>query len=71
MKFTDEHDQFRSAIRDLVEREINPHCDTWEADGIFPAHDLFAKLGRVGVLGVEEQGAVGSGGVEDPVLVEA
>ncbi|HMS13142.1 MAG TPA: acyl-CoA dehydrogenase family protein [Microthrixaceae bacterium] len=64
MKFTDEHDQFRSAIRDLVEREINPHCDTWEADGIFPAHDLFAKLGRVGVLGIEYDEAYGGQGAD-------
>ena len=29
MLFTSEHEQFRAAVRRLVEEEINPRCDEW------------------------------------------
>ena len=51
MQFTAEHDLFRKTVRDVVEHEINPHIDEWEAAGIFPAHELFPKLAAVGLLG--------------------
>jgi len=62
MLFSAEHDLFRKSIRDLVEREINPHVDEWEAAGIFPAHTLFAKLGDAGFLGLEYDPADGGQG---------
>ena len=33
---TPEHEQFRKAVRDLVEKEINPHVDEWEEAGHLP-----------------------------------
>jgi citronellyl-CoA dehydrogenase len=45
-----------------VEKEINPHVDKWEAAGLFPAHEVFKKLGRLNLLGVnkpEEYGGMG------------
>ncbi len=56
---TDEHRLFRKTLRDLVEREINPYVDEWEAARTFPAHDLFPKLGAVGLLGLEYDESVG------------
>ena len=53
MQFTPEHDAFRATIRGFVENEINPHCDEWEAAGIFPAHELFPKLAKLGAFGLE------------------
>ncbi|MDQ1307185.1 MAG: citronellyl-CoA dehydrogenase [Actinomycetota bacterium] len=53
MQFTPEHDAFRATIRGFVENEINPHCDEWEAAGIFPAHELFPKLAQLGAFGLE------------------
>jgi alkylation response protein AidB-like acyl-CoA dehydrogenase len=50
---TPEHEAFRKVVRDLVEGEINPHVDEWEAAGIFPAHELFPKLAAIGALGLE------------------
>ncbi len=44
MQFTPEHDLFRKTVRDLVEREIDPHIDEWERTGFFAAHELFPKL---------------------------
>jgi len=54
MRFTDEHRQLRRTVRDFVEKEINPHADEWERAGIFPAHEVFAKLGKLGLLGVSK-----------------
>ena len=41
MHFTAEHEQFRSTVRQVVQREIDPYIDEWEAAGTFPAHELF------------------------------
>ena len=52
MYFTEEHEMFRQSVRAFVEKEINPHADEWEEAGIFPAHDLFKKMGDLGFLGL-------------------
>jgi citronellyl-CoA dehydrogenase len=64
MRFSDEHDQFRAVVRQLVEQEINPYVDEWEAAGTFPAHELFPKLAAVGALGLEYDPAIGGGGAD-------
>jgi citronellyl-CoA dehydrogenase len=56
---TDEHQIFRKTLRDLFEREIEPHVDAWESARTFPAHELFPKLGAVGLLGLEYEEAYG------------
>jgi citronellyl-CoA dehydrogenase len=61
---TDEHHIFRKTLRDLFEREIEPHIDTWEAARTFPAHELFPKLGAVGLLGLEYEEAYGGMGAD-------
>jgi len=50
--YTDQHRQLQDSLRKFIEAEINPHVDQWEADGIFPARELFRKMGRLGFLGV-------------------
>jgi citronellyl-CoA dehydrogenase len=62
MEFTEEHRAFRAMLRRFVAHEILPHVDDWEAKGSFPAHELFKKLGDLGVLGLEYDAAYG--GVE-------
>ena len=69
MEFTEDHAMFRKTVRDVVEREINPHVDEWEAAGIFPAHDLFAKLGALGLLGLEYDEAYGGQGADHSYTV--
>jgi len=64
MKFTDEHLQLRRTVRDFVEKEINPHMDAWEQAGGFPAHDVFAKAGKLGLLGVNKPEAYGGMGLD-------
>jgi citronellyl-CoA dehydrogenase len=62
--FTDDHDIFRKAVRDFVERDINPYVDEWEANGRFPAHELFPKMGAAGLLGIEYDPAYGGQGAD-------
>ena len=64
MQFTAEHEQFRKTVRDVVENEINPHADEWERAGIFPARELFPKLGALGILGLEYDPAFGGQGAD-------
>jgi citronellyl-CoA dehydrogenase len=64
MEFTAEHELFRATVRDVVEHHITPHVDEWEAAGIFPAHDLFATLGGLGLLGLEYDPAYGGQGAD-------
>ncbi len=64
MRFTDEHEMFRATVRDVVQKEIDPHADAWEEAGKFPAHELFAKFGALGLLGIEYDQAVGGGGAD-------
>jgi citronellyl-CoA dehydrogenase len=54
MKLTDEHEQLRDSLRKFIDREINPHVDQWEDEKIFPAHELFKKMGDQGFLGVSK-----------------
>jgi citronellyl-CoA dehydrogenase len=66
---TPEHEQFRKVVRDLVENEINPHVDEWEAAGTFPAHELFPKLAAIGALGLEYDPEFGGQGADHSFTV--
>ncbi|MBC2589258.1 MULTISPECIES: acyl-CoA dehydrogenase family protein [Rhodococcus] len=59
MMFTEEHIAFRKMVRQFVDKEIQPYVDEWEAAGGFPAHELFSKLGALGLLGLEYDSAYG------------
>ena len=69
-RFTDEHEMFRKTVRDFVEHEINPHADEWEAAGMFPAHELFPKMGALGLLGLEYDPAYGGQGADHLYTVD-
>ncbi|MDT0496406.1 acyl-CoA dehydrogenase family protein [Algiphilus sp. W345] len=64
MRFTQEHELLRQSIKRLIETEIAPHVDTWEEAGIFPAHELFPKLGRAGILGITKPVEYGGQGLD-------
>ena len=62
MKFTPEHEQIADTVRKFVAKEINPHIAAWEAAGQFPAHEVFKKMGDLGLLGIKypvEYGGMG------------
>ncbi|RNL63524.1 acyl-CoA dehydrogenase family protein [Zhongshania marina] len=52
MILTEEHEAIRQTTAKFIDVEINPYADKWEADGIFPAHELFKKMGDLGLLGI-------------------
>jgi len=64
MRFTEEHHQLRRTVRDFVEKEVNPHVDEWEKAGAFPAHEVFKKAGRLGLLGINKPEASGGMGLD-------
>jgi citronellyl-CoA dehydrogenase len=62
MIFTEQHKVLREMVAKFVEKEINPFTEEWEEAGIFPAHELFKKMGDLGLLGIskpEEFGGLG------------
>lgn len=64
MHFTHEHDELRRTVARFVEQELNPHVDEWEDAGIFPAHEVFRKLGALGLLGLTKPEAYGGAGLD-------
>jgi citronellyl-CoA dehydrogenase len=64
MRFDHEHQVFRDSIRTLVGRTVLPYVDRWEADGTFPAHQVFGELGKAGLLGVEYDPEFGGEGAD-------
>ena len=53
MLFTAEHEELRRTVARFVETEINPYADAWEEAEEFPSHELFKKLGDLGLLGIK------------------
>ncbi|MBI5333841.1 MAG: acyl-CoA dehydrogenase family protein [Burkholderiales bacterium] len=64
MHFTAEHRQLADTVRRFCAQEINPHVAQWEAAEIFPAHEVFKKMGRLGLLGVKYDTAYGGMGLD-------
>jgi citronellyl-CoA dehydrogenase len=64
MQFSAEHEQIRRTLRTIIDRDINPHVDKWEEDGIFPAHEVFKKLGDAGLLGIHKPVEYGGMGLD-------
>jgi alkylation response protein AidB-like acyl-CoA dehydrogenase len=70
--FEPEHDAYRASARTFIEREVVPHYDQWEKDGIVPK-SLFQGLGDLGAFAAVPE-EFGGAGVNDfrynAVLVE-
>lgn len=62
--FSKDHELVRKAVRDFVNREINPYVDEWEEKGIAPLHDLFKKMGDLGFLGIRYDEKYGGEGLD-------
>ncbi|KAG7281337.1 hypothetical protein CRUP_023488 [Coryphaenoides rupestris] len=62
--YTAEHFALKESIRKIIDQEINPHVDQWEAEGKFPAHKVFKILGNAGVLGVNKPVEYGGLGLD-------
>ncbi len=64
MQFTAEHRALADTVKRFCEQEINPHVKEWEAAEIFPAHEVFKKMGKLGLLGVKYDTAYGGMGLD-------
>src|SRR6202795_367764 len=64
MKFTQEHEEIRRTMKRFIDAEINPHVDEWEAAEQFPAHEVFKKLGTLGMLGLTKPEAYGGAALD-------
>ena len=71
--FNKDHEMVRKAVREFVEKEINPYMDEWEAKGEAPLHELFKKMGDLGFLGIRYNPEYGGQGLDywyDTVFLE-
>ncbi len=59
-----EHQELQRTLKRFIDQEINPHVDEWEADEAFPAHELFKKLGDLGLLGLTKPVEYGGLGLD-------
>jgi len=49
LQYTEEHQIFRRSLRRFVEKELVPHVEKWERDGIVP-REAWRKMGEQGYL---------------------
>jgi len=64
VQFTPEHQEIRRTLRAIIDKDINPYVDKWEEDEIFPAHEVFKKLGDAGLLGIHKPTEFGGMGLD-------
>jgi citronellyl-CoA dehydrogenase len=64
MQLTPEHEELQRTVERFVANELNPYVDEWEEAGIFPAHEVFRKLGALGLLGLTKPEAYGGAGLD-------
>uniref|UniRef100_A0A6Q2X7V7 Acyl-CoA dehydrogenase 6 n=1 Tax=Esox lucius TaxID=8010 RepID=A0A6Q2X7V7_ESOLU len=62
--YTPEHLALKESLKKIIDQEINPYVDQWEAEGIFPAHKVFKILGNAGFLGVNKPVEYGGLGLD-------
>jgi len=74
MKLTPEHRQLADTVTRFCEREINPFVAEWEKAQEFPSHEVFKKLGDLGLLGLKYPEEFGGAGLDfsySAVMAEA
>jgi citronellyl-CoA dehydrogenase len=64
MKFTPEHRQLEDTVVKFVQKEINPFVAEWEKAEQFPSHEVFKKLGDLGLLGLKYPEEFGGAGLD-------
>ncbi|RAO78147.1 acyl-CoA dehydrogenase family protein [Dyella jiangningensis] len=64
MQFTHEHQELQRSLKRFIDSEINPHVDAWEAAEMFPAKELFKKMGALGFLGIAKPTSFGGLGLD-------
>ncbi|MEQ8205551.1 MAG: acyl-CoA dehydrogenase family protein [Woeseia sp.] len=62
--FDDEHEMFRDSVRSFMQKEIGPHSDRWQEQGIVD-REAFRKAGEQGLLLMWADEQFGGAGVAD------
>ncbi|MEU1311808.1 acyl-CoA dehydrogenase family protein [Streptomyces cinnamoneus] len=62
--FGADHEAFRRTVRTFLDKEVVPHHERWEQDGIVP-RDVWLAAGRQGLLGLAVPEEYGGGGNDD------
>lgn len=58
LKYTEDHRNFRKRLRGFLAKEVTPHANQWEKDGIVPK-SAWKKMGQAGFLCTEVSPAYG------------
>ncbi|MDB5953478.1 acyl-CoA dehydrogenase family protein [Ramlibacter sp.] len=64
MQYSHEHLELQKTLQRFIADEINPQVDEWEAAEIFPAHQVFKRLGDLGLLGLTKPQEYGGAGLD-------
>ncbi len=62
--FEEEHEMFRDSVRSFMQKEIGPHADRWQEQGIVD-REAFLKAGEQGLLLMWADEQYGAAGVAD------
>lgn len=62
--YTADHEAFRATVRTFLEKEVLPHYERWEKDGVV-SREVWLAAGRQGLLGLAVDEEYGGGGTPD------
>ncbi|MHA4773968.1 acyl-CoA dehydrogenase family protein [Streptomyces sp. MSC1_001] len=62
--YTADHEAFRATVRTFLEKEVLPHYEQWEKDGVV-SREVWLAAGRQGLLGLAVDEEYGGGGTPD------
>ncbi len=60
---TPDHELLRDQVARFLQREVEPHIDAWERDGMVP-RAVLQRMGQAGLLGLAFEPAYGGGGAD-------
>lgn len=61
---TQEHKALRKTVSDFVTNELDPFVNEWEKAGRAPLHEIFKKMGDLGLLGIHKPAEFGGLGLD-------
>lgn len=64
MRYSHEHLEIQKTLKRFIDAEINPRVEEWEEAEIFPAHEVFKGLGKLGLLGLTKPEEFGGAGLD-------
>jgi citronellyl-CoA dehydrogenase len=61
--FSEEHVMLRETVREFAKRELAPHAEEWDEEGIFP-REVFKKAADLGLFGIRLDPRYGGSGLD-------